>query len=101
MWDSHRLRAWDVLQECYDGAYFEKKAFENFAGSRREWVAAQCTEALRAQVWLKGGSGWWTEDESRIVWSGEPREESRADTIARQRRSPDVLFGPCYKVGDI
>ncbi|KAA6412169.1 MAG: hypothetical protein FRX48_04320 [Lasallia pustulata] len=99
MWDSDRLRDWEVLREEYDVAYFEKKFCENSAELGRKWTEAMWTEACRAQVWLKGGSGYWTADESRIVWSGEPREDSRSDTVVHEGRNMDLVFA--FHGGDL
>lgn len=79
MWDGNRLRAWDVLREEYDEAYFRQKFADKSEETKREWMEALGTEAIRAEVWAEGGSGYWTEDESQIVWSGVPRVEKRAD----------------------
>ncbi len=81
MWDSQRLSAWGLFRKPYDWAYFNARDDALRAELKRRYEEALRTEELRSNVWLKGGSGYWTEDESEIVWDDRQRRSGRVHPL--------------------
>ncbi|KAI9877686.1 MAG: hypothetical protein M1830_003128 [Pleopsidium flavum] len=81
MWDRQRLSAWCLLQQPYDRAHSRARDDALRAELKVRYDEALRTEELRSNVWLKGGSGYWTEDESKIVWDDRQRRSGRVHPL--------------------
>jgi hypothetical protein len=73
LWDKDRLERWGLLKECRQAS----------PGSRRLPSHNTFDEAWerslqrRAQIYLHGGRGWWSEDdESRVIYSNPVEAEN-------------------------
>lgn len=68
MWDSRRLSDWGIIQKPYDEADSIPRDKAIMIEHKRNIKEALRTENRRSDVWMNGGCGYWTEDESSIVW---------------------------------
>lgn len=110
MWDSQRLSAWGVLRKAYGYNDSVSREVARRAELDRRYEEALRTEELRSKIWQNGGRGYWTEDESKIVWhtSHLNRNESGLGQLLSNcfrcyKVTPidSGTFFPCYKVASV
>ena len=73
MWDSRRLSQWGIIKRPYNAADSIPRDNALLIEHDRKYKEALQREDLRTDVWMRGGSGYWTEDESSIVWHKLPK----------------------------
>lgn len=62
MWERERLEKWNLLTLDWDYENYECPGSEVCCDMIR-------SQELRAEVWKRGGRGWWSEDdESKVVY---------------------------------
>lgn len=74
MWDDERIQQYDLLKlfpETCKGDWFWRKWTEE------KHDAMRITRDERSKIWIRGGSGYWSEgDISRIVWGSEKQRKA-------------------------